>query len=407
VVLVDARSGDIAAGDLLLRLDIAQLLTYLALRVGAERSVRAAASVLGPDTLAGALPLLQQIALTRQTRAQLRRQGALLLSAVREQIVELKPPGPVREARLERFRPRTLVTIIGGALAAYFVLTQLSQVNFVNVVTTAEWGWTGVALVAAGLSYVAAALMIKGFVPEPLPLGRTIMVQFAGSFVKLVAPAAVSTVALNTRYLQKRGIPPGQAVASVGASQLVGLGFHLMLLLFFAYLAGTTAAPSITPTRGLLIVLLAVAAVTVVVLGVPPIRRMITTRLRALFSGVVPRLLDVLQSPRKIMEGFSGILLLTLAFVICLHACVLAFGDEISFAAVAVVFMAGNAIGSAAPTPGGLGAVETSLVAGLTLFAVDPVAATPAVLLFRLLTFWLPVLPGWASFTWLQRHEAI
>jgi uncharacterized membrane protein YbhN (UPF0104 family) len=29
--------------------------------------------------------------------------------------------------------------------------------------------------------------------------------------------------------------------------------------------------------------------------------------------------------------------------------------------------------------------------------------ATPAVLLFRLLTFWLPVLPGWLSFTHLTR----
>jgi uncharacterized membrane protein YbhN (UPF0104 family) len=29
------------------------------------------------------------------------------------------------------------------------------------------------------------------------------------------------------------------------------------------------------------------------------------------------------------------------------------------------------------------------------------------VLLFRLLTFWLPVLPGWAAFTYLQRHDAL
>jgi uncharacterized membrane protein YbhN (UPF0104 family) len=27
------------------------------------------------------------------------------------------------------------------------------------------------------------------------------------------------------------------------------------------------------------------------------------------------------------------------------------------------------------------------------------------VLLFRLATFWLPLLPGWLSFTWLRRRE--
>ena len=84
-----------------------------------------------------------------------------------------------------------------------------------------------------------------------------------------------------------------------------------------------------------------------------------------------------------------------------------AFGGELNFAAVAVVFLAGNAIGSAAPTPGGLGAVEASLSLGLTLSGLPSEVATSAVLLFRLLTVWLPVLPGWAAFTYLQRNELI
>jgi uncharacterized protein (TIRG00374 family) len=406
VVLMDARSGEIAAGDLLLRLDVAQLLTYLALRVGAERSVRSAAEVLGHDALAGALPLLQRIALTRQTRAALSR-NKHLLTALREQVVALTPQVELEAVRLERFRPRTLVTIIVSALAAYFLLSQLSQVNLGRVVSTAQWGWTGVALLAAGLSYIAAALMLKGFVPERLPLGRTVLVQFAGSFVKLVAPAAVSGVAINTRYLQKRGIAPGPAMASVGASQLVGLAFHIALLLFFAYLTGSRATPSLAPSRGLVGALLAVAVLVLIVLGVRPLRRRLTKQVRALFSGVVPRLLDVLQSPRRMAEGFSGTLLLTIAFIVCLDACVRAFGGSLDITAVAVVFLAGNAIGSAAPTPGGLGAVEASLSLGLTLSGLPGEVATSAVLLFRLLTFWLPVLPGWASFTWLQRNEAI
>ena len=135
--------------------------------------------------------------------------------------------------------------------------------------------------------------------------------------------------------------------------------------------------------------------------------RLLTTRLRKLFSGVVPRLLDVLQTPRKITEAVGGTVMLTLSFVICLYACVSAFGGDASFTAVAVVFLAGNAIGSAAPTPGGLVAVEGALVFGLTAAGVPYAIATSAVLLYRLLTFWLPVLPGWASFTWLQRHDAI
>ncbi|TDD21876.1 lysylphosphatidylglycerol synthase transmembrane domain-containing protein [Nonomuraea diastatica] len=406
VVLTDARSGEIAAGDLLLRLDVAQLLTYLALRVGPERSVRAAAAVMGADALAAALPLLQRIALTRETRAALAK-AKQVLPGIREHIVALKPQGKVEEVRLERFRPRTLITIIASTLAAYFLLSQLSQVNVYQVVTTANWAWSGLALVASFVSFVAAALMLRGFVPEHLPLWRTVLVQFAASFVKLVAPAAVGGVAINTRYLQKRGISPASAVASVGASQLIMLIFHIALLLLFAYITGSTTNTAFTPSRGLVVVLLAVALLVVVVLGVPPLRRMVTTRMSRLFSNVLPRLLDVLQSPRKMIEAGLGTLMITIAFIVCLDACVAAFGGQLSFTTVAVVYLTANAIGSAAPTPGGLGAVEGALALGLTVAGLPAELATSAVLLHRLLTFWLPVLPGWASFTYLQRHEAL
>ncbi|MEV4571029.1 lysylphosphatidylglycerol synthase transmembrane domain-containing protein [Nonomuraea sp. NPDC049419] len=406
VVLTDARSGEVAAGDLLLRLDVAQLLTYLALRVGPERSVRTAAAVVGPDALAAAMPLLQQIALTRETRAALAK-AKHVLPGIRDQIVALKPQSKVEEIRLERFRPRTLITIIASTIAAYIVLYQLSQVDVYHVVTTANWAWSGLALVASFASFVAAALMLRGFVPERLPLWRTVLVQFASSFVKLVAPAAVGGVAINTRYLQKRGIPPASAVASVGASQLIMLIFHIGLLALFAYITGSNTATSFTPSRGLVLALLAVAVLVVAVLGVPPLRRLITGRLSKLFSNVLPRLLDVLQSPRKMIEAAVGTLMITLMFVLCLDACIAAFGHDISFTAVAVVYLTANAIGSAAPTPGGLGAVELALVGGLVLAGVPKELATSAVLLYRLLTFWLPVLPGWASFTYLQRHEAL
>ena len=264
------------------------------------------------------------------------------------------------------------------------------------------------ALVAAMLSYVAAALMLMGFVPERLPLGRTVLVQFAGSFVKLVAPAAVSGVAINTRYLQKRGIPPGQAVASVGASQLIGLAFHIALLLLFAYVTGSNAATSFTPSRTLVITLLAAAVLIVVIMGVPPLRRLIIARLRSLFSGVIPRLLDVLQSPRKIIAGLhrhpaADDLLRGLPRRLrpAPSAAPSASPPSPSSSSRA------TRIGSAAPTPGGLGAVEGALSLGLTLSGLPDEVATSAVLLFRLLTFWLPVLPGWASFTYLQRHEAL
>jgi uncharacterized protein (TIRG00374 family) len=63
-----------------------------------------------------------------------------------------------------------------------------------------------------------------------------------------------------------------------------------------------------------------------------------------------------------------------------------------------------NAVGSAIPTPGGVGAVETALTTALVIAGLPAGVAGAAVLLYRLLTFWLPVLPGWLCFNYLTRR---
>jgi len=459
VFLTDLRGGEIAAGDMILRMDIAQLLTTLALRVGPERAVASGVAVLGPDMVADSLPVLQPIALSRTTRAMLKQlareraqrqreavlaatsakaaateavdgkpadpkaqkraerkaiEAALdeareedLLSRIRQEMLLIRPQAPVEPVRLERIKPRTLVTFIAGAIAVYYLLSQISRVPLTDAIAEAKWGWAAVALVASALSYVAAACSLAGFVPERLSMVKTVMAQVAGSFVKLVAPAAVGGVALNTRYLQKSGVRPGLAVASVGASQLVGLGSHISLLLVFGYITGTEKTPSLSPSRTVMAGLLTAGVLVLVVTAIPALRKFVSTRVRSLFAGVIPRMLDVLQRPAKLITGIGGTLALTFVNVICLDACVRAFGGSLSYASVAVVFLTANAVGSAVPTPGGVGAIEAATTAALVLAGLGNDVATPAVLLFRLLTFWLPVLPGWLSFTHLTRKGAL
>ncbi|MFD9783625.1 lysylphosphatidylglycerol synthase domain-containing protein [[Kitasatospora] papulosa] len=468
VFVTDLRGGEIAAGDLILRMDVAQLLTTTGLRVGAERAVAGALAVLGPDAVADCLPLLQPIALSRSTRATLRRlarersqrereavleaseaakqakaeehdtaandrkavrksqrtekqaekraiDDALeeareedMLAQIRRQVLLIRPQAPVEPVRLERIKPRTLFSFIAGSIAAYFLISQVTEADFGTVVEQAEWGWVAAALGFSALSYVAAAMSLLGFVPERVPFGKTVLAQVAGSFVKIVAPAAVGGVALNTRFLQRAGVRPGLAVASVGASQLFGLGAHILLLALFGYLTGTEKTPdSLTPSRTVIAGLLTVAVLVLVVTAIPFLRKFVVTRVRSLFAGVVPRMLDVVQRPQKLITGIGGMLLLTGLFVLCLDASIRAFSGpdvpQLSYASIAVVFLAGNALGSAAPTPGGMGAVEGALTLGLIAVGLPKEVAAPAVLLYRVMTLWLPVLPGWICFNQLTR----
>ena len=76
-----------------------------------------------------------------------------------------------------------------------------------------------------------------------------------------------------------------------------------------------------------------------------------------------------------------------------------------SLVVIGAVYLASAALAAAAPTPGGLGAIESALIAGLTGVGMQAGPAVSAVLLYRLTTYWLPILPGWLSWRFLQRRE--
>ena len=67
-----------------------------------------------------------------------------------------------------------------------------------------------------------------------------------------------------------------------------------------------------------------------------------------------------------------------------LTAAVYAYGGSLAYPTVGFVYLAAGAIGSGAPTPGGIGAVEAALAAGLTAAGLDGTTAVQAALSWRL-----------------------
>lgn len=404
VMLLDPGDGDVAATDLQMRLDLAQLIVELALIVGPEKSARLAVEKAGGKEIVGVLPLLQPVALVRSTRHALRRRRDVL-PAVRKALLKAVPGEEVTPVQLERIRPRTLVTLVASIAATYLLAGELAQASLGHLLASAEWGWGLVALALSTTTYAAAALSLSGYVTERLSFLRTLLVQLASSFITLVTPAAVGGAALNVRYLQRRKIPAPVAVASVAVSQVVAFVLHILLLAVVAAIAGTGSDTPIRPPAWAYFVVAGLVALAGVVLAFPAGRRMVRARLSPTFGQVMPRLVEIAQQPRKLAEAFGGAVLLNLAYILCLATCVAAFGSSVSLAKIGVVYLTGVAIGSIIPTPGGLGAVEAALTAGLTAAGVPGGVAVSAVLLFRLLTFWLPVPVGWFAMNYLQRHN--
>jgi glycosyltransferase 2 family protein len=217
----------------------------------------------------------------------------------------------------------------------------------------------------------------------------------------------VGGIALNIRYLRKANVSPADAGSSVGVAQVIAFGLHLALLVIFALLTRTARKNSLRPPDWVWIGLAALTAVMLIVAAIPAGRRLLRSRIAPALGEVIPRLLDIAQRPAKLAQGIGSALLLTAAYIFCLNASVLAVHGSVALASVAVAYLTGSAIGSAVPTPGGVGAVEAALSAGLTAAGMPGAKAVSAVLLFRLATFWLPVPIGWVALNYLQRKDAL
>jgi glycosyltransferase 2 family protein len=407
--LIDFGFAELAASDAMLDEDAAELLCSTYTRVGAKRAVAAAVGVVGPDAVEAALRYVQPAALSTATRKAV---DALPGKGKPLQDEVLRATGgPEPEyVKVERVSLRRVAIWLFTGVAVYFLIHQLSDVQLLaQQVRHADWRWLPAVLAMSVLSYVAATMSAIGSVPDRLPPWPTFVAQVGASFVNWVTPAKVGGLALGARFMERQGVHAAVAVTGAGINAAAGAVMHVALLAIFAVAVGVRGLGGVhTPSpRTLLWVGLGILAVSGLVAAVPAGRRLVyrhvVPSLERAFHGI--RKLAV--HPGKLALLFGGSALVTLSYALGLVYCVEAFGGGLPVAAIVAAYLVGAAIAQAAPTPGGIGAVEAALIAALTAAGLDKETAVPAVFLFRLATFWLPILPGWLAFTWLQRTDRI
>jgi glycosyltransferase 2 family protein len=402
--IVDFSFSELAATRRQLDLDVAELLASLAALAGEDRAVSAAVKVLGAEGVAPAVPLLQPLALSAATRRAVARQDGLLTRtrAAAAAAGGLENPELVR---VQRVRPRTLLAIAAVAGGFYILLPQLAKVgNPLPALESAQWAWVLVAIAFSALTYLASAIGLLGGVTVRVPFWPTVLTQGASSFVNRVSPSNVGGMALNVRFLQKAGVEPSAGAAAVGVNSLAGALVHAVLLVIFFSWAGRGLGKAFKlPSSSTLLVVLTVAAVVIgIVVAIRQVRRFVGRKVLPPLRSSLASLGRVARSPVRLTLLFGGSALVTLAYVGGFIASVEAFGGGPGLAQVAAVYMATSVVAVASAAPGGVGTFELTATTGLIGIGMSSGAAA-AVIIFRLATYWLPVLPGWLAWRMLQR----
>lgn len=322
--------------------------------------------------------------------------------AVDDQEAQAAPP-PRRRHRW-RWLGRILLPVALLAIVTVAVY-QLQAVDWARVLSDARWEWVLVAVVFSAVSYLGAAWNVLGFSPARIGLFRAYSAQMAGAAMKIITPAGVGALAVNVRLVQKAGASTKSAVTAIAGSQGAQFLVSVLAIGLLVFLPGPGVRLPEVPRSpwvwgaAALGVVVAVGTFWVVWHTREPVRRQVRDALAAMRRVVV--------SPRRFAEGFGGGLLVTAGFVGALWGCTVAFGGGVSLLGAGVVVLVATGVGSIVPTPGGAGAVEVSLTTALVAVGASLAVAVPAVLVYRLVTFWLPMLVGLAAAARLRSLDAL
>jgi uncharacterized membrane protein YbhN (UPF0104 family) len=383
--------------------DVAEVLVSLASVAGPDRAVSSAVRVVSSDVLARALTYLQPLALPLRIRAQLSNRGLLV------DVAELLAArlGARRPSFRPKIRARTLAALVVGGGAVYLLLPQIGTVpRLVNAVEHANYWWMVVAAACGAATFGSDAVSYMGASRLPMPFWRTTAVQLASAFTSRLTPLGMGGIALNVVYMERQGGDRSEALASVALNQGAGVVVHAALFfiaagfLGFGGLVGKAKLPTRWP---ILVAVVAVLAAAGLFLNTGFGRR----RVVAPAFRVLRHLSGVVRHPLRATGLFLGSAGVTVFNGLALVASVAAFHGQLPVWSVMAVYIGGAAIASAAPTPGNLGAVEAALAAGLTGIGILPEQAVGAVLAFRLLTFWLPIIPGLLTLRYLEHRGVI
>ncbi len=384
--------------------DVAELLAGLAPHVDLDRLVTEARTALGEESLAAALPMLTMSAFSSATRDALREQDDLL-EDLRETVaaaigVDLDEED---DEELLRVRPRTLAIVAVVGIGLYALFPQLSELpDAWNALLDAD-PWLLLAAVAASAgTYLGAGLTLVGASPASLPYPRAITGALAGSFASRLAPGGLGRVGLDIRLMTKAGASRAEAVAGESMLSLSGAIVHVTAMVLIGLRYGRDLMGNALPDNWTLV------AGAVVVLAVAGVLSTQTEKGRELLGQAREALRtarETARDPERVAMLLGGALLLNAMYIAALDLSVTAVGGEVGIGAVALVYLGGAVFTAVSPTPGGLGAVEAAMVAGLTFVGVGSAAAVAGVLVFRLLTFWFPTLPGWFALQALRNRD--
>jgi uncharacterized protein (TIRG00374 family) len=308
------------------------------------------------------------------------------------------------------------VMVVGLAAGVYALLPRLGGLSRdAAELRHARTAFVVAAVVAQAVSLACYALLYRRVLASlgaRVPFWLTARVTLASFLVSHLTPfgSAAGTV-LNVSTLETEGVTAPTTGEAIALTSLVST---LALIALFGTGLVATAGRHLSQTylviaSAALVLVVSVLVIALVVGAHPDVAasagRRVARVARRVRSSIDPeqvaqtsqRLAVLARSAltgRAFLASFGFASADLLFDLLSLDLMFAAVRYQPGFGPVAVAYAAANIVGAIPVTPGGLGVVEVTLVAITVGFGAPRATAVLAVLGYRLVNYWLPLVPG-------------
>jgi uncharacterized membrane protein YbhN (UPF0104 family) len=319
-------------------------------------------------------------------------------------------PGEFQPRPLRR-RALQAIAALGLLVAIFLFAPGLGEVR--ERLAGAGPGWLLLATLLEGLSFASYLIMFGPIFCTGLSWRRSW--QIGGSELamgSLVPASGAGGLALGAWVLHRGGMDAARIARRSVAFFLIksGVNFLAVAVLGTALAVGLLG-PELSlwltafPAAGASLALAAVAAIPRLGTGDPPgaeasgLRRALSAARRAVIDGAAEALQILRSGNRRVLAGSVGYWAFDNAV---LWATFQALGLSPPLTVILMGYLIGQ-LGGLLPIPGGIGGIDGGLIGTLIVYGAPAVGTVGAVLAYRLILFWLPLVAGAIAFAALRR----
>lgn len=313
--------------------------------------------------------------------------------------------------------------------AIYFLLPQIAGLgDATDKLGNAEPFWVGAAVLCELIAFGTYVALFRGVVGGdvlPLTWREAYEINMAGlAATRLLAAGGAGGIALTYWALRKAGMPPHQSACRMVAFLVLQYIWYPTALIVFGILMYIGVLPGseefgVTLLPAIIAAIVAVLAIAVSLVpsdftrridrmqkGKGERRRKIAVKIAtvpATFASGMRTALDLVRHPSRgglAIVGSVGFWAANIAILWCSFK---AFGITVPFGVIVQGFFIGMVANLIPFAPAGVGAVDAGLIGAFFLFDLPHPEVFAAVLVYRVIAFWLPIPPGLLAFFQLRK----